>query len=139
MDPVKVQGVAEWLVPGKLKEVQSFLGFVNFYQQFIKGFSDIAQPLHALTQKSQTWVWGPTHQHAFETLKAAVTSTPVLTFPSDHGKFCLECDASNFATGAVLSQHQDDGTLCPITFMSKAFSDVEQNYQIHDKEMLAII
>ena len=87
MDPVKVQGIAEWPVPGKLKEVQSFLGFVNFYRRFIKGFSDIAQPLHALTRKSQTWVWGPTHQHAFKTLKTAVTSAPVLTFPSDHGKF----------------------------------------------------
>ena len=57
MDPIKVQGVAEWLTPGKLKEVQSFLGFINFYQQFIKGFSNIACPLHALTQKSQIWSW----------------------------------------------------------------------------------
>ena len=139
MDPVRVQGVTEWLVPRRLKEVQSFLGFVNFYQRFIKGYSDIARPLHALTQKSQTWSWGLTHQHAFETLKTAITSAPVLTFPSDHGKSCLQCDASNFTTGAVLSQHQDDGTLHPIAFMSKAFSEVEQNYQVHDKEMLAII
>ena len=107
MDPVKVQGVTEWPVPTRLKEVQSFLGFVNFYQRFIKSFSNIAQPLHALTRKSQTWVWGLTHQHAFETLKTAVTSTPVLTFPSDHGKFRLECDASNFATGACQSPSRD--------------------------------
>ena len=96
-------------------------------------------PLHALTRKSQIWSWGPAQQSAFETLKSVVTSAPVLTFPSNHGKFCLECDASNFATGAVLSQYQEDGTLHPITFMSKALTEVERNYQIHDKEMLAII
>ena len=69
----------------------------------------------------------------------AVTSTPVLAFPSDTGPFRLECDASNFATGAVLSQQQEDGTFHPIAFMSKAFTDVKRNYQIYDKEMLAII
>ena len=68
-----------------------------------------------------------------------MTSAPVLAFPSDTGPFRLECDASNFATGAVLSQQQEDGTFHPIAFMSKAFTDVEQNYQIYDKEMLAII
>ena len=68
-----------------------------------------------------------------------MTSAPVLTFPSDHGKFRLECDASNFATGVVLSQYQEDSTLHPIAFMSKALTKVERNYQIHDKEMLAII
>ena len=68
-----------------------------------------------------------------------MTSAPVLTFPSDHGKFRLECDASNFATGTVLSQYQEDGTLHPIAFMSKALTEVKRNYQIHDKEMLAII
>ena len=139
MDPVKVQGVTEWPVPTRLKEVQSFLGFVNFYQRFIKSFSDIARPLHALTRKSQTWSWGPTHQHTFETLKTAITSAPVLTFPSDHGKFCLECDASNVTMGTVLSQHQDDGTLHPIAFMSNAFSEVERNFHIHNIEMLALI
>ncbi len=63
----------------------------------------------------------------------------MLTFPSRSGLFCLECDASNFATGAILSQQQEDGLFHPIGFMSKSFSNTEQNYQIHDKEMLAIM
>ena len=72
-------------------------------------------------------------------MKEAITSAPVLTFPSQSGCFRLECDASNFATGTVLSQAQADGMHQPVAFMSKGFSDVERNYQIHDKEMLAIM
>ncbi len=139
MDPMKVHRVMEWPTPTKAKEVQSFLGFVNFYQKFICSFSDIACPLYALTHKTQRWVWGLAKEEAFEALKKAVTSTPVLTFPSQSGCFCLECDALNFATRAVLSQIQADGAHQPVAFMSKGFSDVECNYQIHNKEMLAIM
>src|SRR5258705_5333617 len=139
MDPMKVHGVMEWPTPMKVKEVQSFLGFMNFYWKFICDFSNIAHPLYALTHKTQWWVWGPTKQEAFDALKKAVTSAPVLTFPSQSSHFCLECNASNFATGVVLSQVQADGMHQPITFMSKGFSDVECNYQIHNKEMLAIM
>src|SRR5258705_6318513 len=139
MDLTKVCGVTEWPTPTKVKEVQSFLGFVNFYQKFICNFSDIACPLYALTCKTQWWVWGSPEQEAFDALKKAVTSAPILTFPSQSSRFCLECDASNFATGAVLSQAQADGMHQPIAFMSKGFSDTERNYQIHNKEMLAIM
>src|SRR5260221_1407058 len=139
MDPTKVHRVMEWPTPTTVKEVQSFLGFVNFYQKFICDFSDVAHPLYALTHKTQQWVWGSPEQKAFDALKKAVTSAPVLTFPSQSGRFCLECDTSNFATRVVLSQAQADGTHQPIAFMSKGFSDAECNYQIHDKEMLAIM
>src|SRR6266436_2516028 len=138
MDLMKVHRVTEWPTPMKVKEVQSFLGFVNFYQKFIRDFSNVTHPLYALTRKTQWWVWGSPEQKAFDALKKAVTSTPVLTFPSQSGCFCLECDASNFATRVVLSQAQADGTHQPITFMSKGFSDAEHNYQIHNK-MLAIM
>src|SRR6266446_2439620 len=139
IDLMKVHRVTEWLTPMKVKEVQSFLGFVNFYQKFICNFSNIAHPLCALTCKTQQWVWGSPKQEAFDALKKAVTSAPILTFPSQSSRFCLKCDTSNFATGAVLSQAQADGTHQPIAFMSKGFSDAEHNYQIHDKEMLAIM
>ena len=139
MDPITVQGVTNWPQPTKVKDVQSFIGFVNFYRRFIRNFSKIARPLHALTWKSKNWSWGAAEQQAFDALKNAVTSAPTLTFPSKSGLFRLECDASNFATGAVLSQQQEDGLFHPIGFMSKSFSDTERNYQIHDKEMLAIM
>src|SRR5260221_2639892 len=92
-----------------------------------------------LTQKSKDWSWGADKQQAFDALKSAITSAPMLAFPSKSRHFCLECNASNFATGAVLSQQQEDGLFHPIGFMSKSFSDTERNYQIHDKEMLAIM
>src|SRR5258707_303790 len=100
MDLTKVRGVTEWPTPMKVKEVQSFLGFVNFYQKFIHDFSDVARLLYALTCKTQRWVWGSPEQKVFDALKKAVTSTPILTFPSQSSCFCLECDTSNFATRA---------------------------------------
>src|SRR5258708_7049826 len=139
MDPMKVHGVMEWLTLGGVKGVQFFLGFVNFYWKFICNFFNIACPLYALTCKTQWWVWGSPKQEAFDALKKAVTSASILTFPSQSGHFHLKCDTSNFATGAVLSQAQADGTHQPIAFMSKGFSDAEHNYQIHNKEMLAIM
>src|SRR5260221_14405711 len=139
MDPVKVQGVTDWPQPAKVKDVQSFIGFVNFYWRFIHDFSKIAHPLHALTWKSKDWSWGAAKQQAFDVLKSAVTSAPMLAFPSKSGPFRLECNASNFATGAVLSQQQEDGLFHLIGFMSKSFSDTERSYQIHNKEMLVIM
>src|SRR5260221_13346114 len=116
MDLMKVHGVMEWLTPMKVKEVQSFLGFMNFDWKFIHDFSDIAHPLYALTRKTQQWVWGSPEQEAFDALKKAVMSAPVLTFPSQSGHFCLKCDTSNFVTGVVLSQVQADGMHQPIVF-----------------------
>src|SRR5258707_776649 len=109
MDPIKVQGVTDWPQPTKVKDVQSFIGFVNFYRRFIWNFSEIARPLHVLTWKSKNWSWGAAEQQAFDALKNAITSAPTLAFPSKSGLFQLECDASNFATGAVLLQQQEDG------------------------------
>src|SRR5258707_7923967 len=95
MDLMKVHRVMEWLTPTKVKEVQSFLGFVNFYWKFIHDFSNIAHPLYALTHKTQWWVWGSPEQEAFNALKKAITSAPILTFPSQSGCFCLKCNTSN--------------------------------------------
>src|SRR5260370_22452834 len=139
MDPVKVQGVMDWPQLTKVKDVQSFIGFVNFYQRFIWNFSEIARPLHTLTQKSKDWSWGAAEQQGFDALKSTITSAPTLAFPSKSSPFCLECDASNFAMGAVLSQQQEDGLFHLVGFMSKSFSNTERNYQIHNKEMLVIM
>src|SRR5258707_15751855 len=139
MDPIKVQGDQDWPQPSKVKDVQAFIGFVNFYQRFICNFSKIACPLQVLTWKLKDWSWGAAEQQAFDALKSAVTSTPTLAFPSKASPFCLECNASNFTTGAVLSQQQEDGLFHLIGFMSKSFSNMERNYQIHDKEMLVIM
>jgi len=140
MDPVKVAGVREWPTPENKMDVQAFLGFVNFYRRFIRDFSARARPLFDLTRSEQVWTWSGKEQAAFEDLKTAVTTAPVLVSPQESDPFRIEVDSSDFTTGAVLSQQSTtDGKWHPVAFYSKSLSSVEQNYEIHDKEMLAII
>jgi hypothetical protein len=140
MDPVKVAGVVDWPEPCNKREVQSFLGFTNFYRRFIKDFSHHARPLFNLTKNEQKWQWGSSEASAFRKLKELVTSAPVLTTPTDDQPFRIEADSSDFATGAVLSQLlTEDGKWHPVAYYSKSLSETERNYEIHDKEMLAII
>ena len=140
MDPVKVSGVAEWPVPTNKKEVQSFLGFTNFYRRFIQDFSHHARPLFNLTKNDVEWKWNLDEQTAFELLKGKIISAPVLALPDNSKPFRIEADSSDFATGAVLSQQSsEDEKWHPVAFLSKSLSLVERNYDIHDKEMLAVI
>jgi RNase H-like domain found in reverse transcriptase len=86
------------------------------------------------------WQWTPEEQSTFDSLKSAVTSTPILAFPDNSCPFCIEADSSDFAMGAVLSQQSPESRKWhPVAFLSKSLSPVEQNYKIYDKEMLAII
>lgn len=137
MDPIKVAGIKDWPVPKSKKELQSFLGFCNFYRQFIFNFSGTVKSLTKLTGNHK-WEWGTDQQEAFETLKEKMMSAPCLVIPNDTGKFRLEADASNSAVGSVLSQEQDDKWY-PVGFFSKSFSETERNYEIYDKEMLMIM
>jgi len=140
MDPVKVAGVREWPILENRTDVQAFVGFVNFYRRFIQDFSTIARPLFDLTRSNQAWNWGTKEQEAFERLKMAVTTAPILASPQDSEPFCIEADSSDFASGAVLSQQlPGEDKWHPVAFYSKSLSPVERNYEIHDKEMFAII
>jgi RNase H-like domain found in reverse transcriptase len=140
MDPVKVAGVAEWPVLTTKKEVQKFLGFANFYQCLIEGFSHHAKPPFELTKKDWKWSWGVDKQQAFNEIKNQVTSSPILCFTDDSKPFCIEADSSDFTTGAVLSQQLDDDFKWHlITFYLKSLNAVKWNYEIHDKEMLAVM
>lgn len=137
MDPKKVESVRAWREPTKKREVQSFLGFCNFFRRFIRGFSGVAKPLTALTGKGD-WVWTGKEQAAFEELKRRIAEEPVLLIPHDDGKFRVETDSSDYANGAVLSQLVD-GKWRPVAFRSRALNEVERNYEIYDKEMMAIM
>jgi hypothetical protein len=140
MDPVKIAGVVDWPTPSNKKEVQSFIGFINFYQRFILGFSHHVHALFDLTMKDVRFIWGLPQEDSFMKLKKLITSAPVLVLPNDNLPFRLEADGSGIATGAVLSQQQvDDNAWHPVAFLSKALNPVERNYEIHDTEMLAII
>ena len=132
--------VAEWPTLSNKKEVQSFLGFTNFYRRFIEGFSHIARPLFDLTKADSVFKWSSKEKIVFDTLQNRITSTPILTLPDNSRPYRIEADSSDFATRAVLSQQNpEDNKWHPVAFLSKSLSPVERNYKIHDKEMLAII
>ncbi len=96
----------DWPEPKNKREVQSFLGFVNFYRRFVKNFSHHARPLFDLTRKEQKWKWDSSEASAFRKLKELVTSAPVLITPADNQPFRIEADSSDFATGAVYLRFQ---------------------------------
>jgi len=140
MDEEKLSGALEWPVPTKVKQVQAFLGFANFYRRFIENLAKISKPLSNLTKKDCTWNWGIEQQNAFEALKKAFTMALVLRIPNDKDPFKLSTDASDFAIGAVLSQKDMQTNLWhPVAFFSKSLDVHERNYKIYDKELLAVI
>jgi len=139
MQKEKVEGVLNWPAPQNVKEVQKFLGLTNYYRRFIKDFARIAAPLHVLVRKEQKWKWEGEQEEAFEKLKAVFTIEPVLAIPDINREMRVEADASDYATGGVLSTKCEDGKWRPVAFISKLLNATEQNYEIHDKEMLAVI
>ena len=108
MTSTKVEEIRAWSTPEKVINVQSFMGFANFYRRFIKGFSKIAKPLMDLKKKGIKWTWTPSCQDAFDKLKEMFTTGPIRTHFDDTRPTKLETDASDFALGAVLSQRCED-------------------------------
>src|SRR5882672_6002513 len=138
MAPYKVQIIQDWPEPQKVKDIQSFLGFSNFYCHFIYGYSEITVPLTRLTHKGTTWHFSDEGHSAFKALKKAFTTAPVLTHWIPDTQITVETDASDYALAAVLSITTPNGELHPIAFHSRTFSTLELNYDVHDKELLAI-
>jgi len=139
MDPVKIDAIANWPTLTKVKNIQAFLGFCNFYRHFIKNYSTLAHPLFDLTKKDMPFQWGPAQTNTFQNLQQAITTSPVLLLP-DYGKpFTLITDASDYATGAILEQEDAFGRSHPVAYFSKSLQPAERNYEIHDKELLAIV
>ena len=141
MDPQKVEAILQWKLPTGIKDLQSFIGFANFYRRFIKGFSTIARPLTNMLKNVAPWPESLPEECkvAFEELKKAFTSAPILAYFDPKKKTVLETDASNWASGGVLSQYAEDGTLRPVAYFSAKHTPQECNYEIYDKELLAII
>ena len=136
-DPDKVEAVANWPTPVKLREVRGFLGLCGYYRRFVRQFSDIAAPLHAMTKKNRVFEWTADCQKAFNMLKTCLVSSPVLSLPRDGGGYILDTDASEHGIGAVLSQVQD-GEERVLAYASRLFSDAEKNYCVTRKELLAV-
>ena len=111
----------------------------SFYRRFIKGFSKIASPLHKLTKKDVKFEWTPNCEDAFQSLKAALTSPPVLRFPDTNKPFILTTDASTTALSYILRQKDENGVEYAIHYGGRALRGAEVNYQISELECLALI
>jgi len=137
----KVEAVLGWKTPESLTEVQSFLGFANFYRRFMKDYSKVARPLTELTKKSEEkkWAWNKEAETAFHDLKQRFTTAPILAHFDAARPIIIETDASDFAIGAVLSQRDEENRLHPVAFHLRKFHPAEINYEIHNKELLAIV
>ncbi|KAK3274914.1 hypothetical protein CYMTET_16929 [Cymbomonas tetramitiformis] len=141
----KVAAVRDWPELETVTHVRQFLGLAGYYRRFIHCFSEIAQPLTRLTKSDVPWEWGPMQQWAFEELKKALTSAPVLALPNIKGAadgtapFVVQTDASGIALGGVLMQDNGDGLgLRVIAYESRQFSAAEQNYHTGERELGAL-
>ena len=141
MDPSKLKAISSWPVPSSVKSIQKWLGFTNFYRRFIDNYASLAAPLHALTGKSppSPFILPPEALDAFNLMRDAFSSAPVLIHFDDSKESFLYTDASDYAIAAILQQHGSDGELHPVGYFSRKLQAAEINYDVHDKEMLAIM
>ncbi|KAI2665814.1 Transposon Tf2-9 polyprotein [Labeo rohita] len=140
MDEKKVNAVLNWPQPTTLKELQRFLGFLNFYRCFICQFSSVAAPLSAMVKKGATHLtWTQPALQAFHDLHQRFSTAPILHHPDPDKPFVVEVDASSTGVGAVLSQRQEDPPkLFPCAYFSHKLSSAERNYDVGNRELLAI-
>ena len=114
----KVKAILDWPVPWKIKDIQSFLGFANFYRCFIFNYSNIVVPMTRLTQKDTPWVWSTQCQQAFNTLKEAFTNAPILMHWEPNCPLIVEMDASDYAIAAILSLKKSNREIHLVAFLS---------------------
>jgi RNase H-like domain found in reverse transcriptase len=138
MDPAKVKVIQDWPEPRKVKDIQSFSGFANFYRQYIHNCSDIIVPLTWLTRKNIPWNSDESCKLAFLTLKQAFISAPILTHYKPGCPLVIKTDVSDYELAAILSQVESNGEIHPVTYLSRTFLDTKLNYDTHDKELMAI-
>ncbi|KAG1471288.1 hypothetical protein G6F57_011442 [Rhizopus arrhizus] len=141
--PNKVNAILSWPVPTNVQQVRQFIGLAQHYRKFIPGFADIASPLTDLTKgsghKCRTIRWTDECQKSFDLIKKKITTAPVLITPDMNKPFRIECDASDYAIGAVLLQEGSDGIWRPLAYESKKLSAAERNYPAQERELLSIL
>ncbi|CAO2172926.1 unnamed protein product, partial [Urochloa humidicola] len=133
-DHSKISAISTWPTPVNAKELCSFLGLAGYYRKFVRHFAIIARPLTSLLKKHTLFVWTSDHQTAFDTLKTALISAPVLAAPDFSQQFCIETDACASGIGAVLLQKGH-----PLAYISKPLGPKVADLSTYEKEYLAIL
>ena len=140
-NPAKTERIKNYPTPTDVTEVRRFLGLASYYRCFVPKFASIASPIHAPTKKRVPFQWTDECESAFNELKVALSTSPVLIYPKfgPGHSFILETDASTVGLGAVLSQMQDDGTIHPIAYASRSVDKHEKKYGISELETLGLV
>ena len=138
IDPAKIKSIQEWPTPENVKDVQAFLGLANYLRKYVKNFSGIGKCLTELTKKDTPFHWTEQRRKAFESIKQSIIQASLHKIFDTNKPIVIETDASDYAIGACLTQ-EHDGKKHPIAYYSRQMSPAEQNYDIHDKELLAIV
>ncbi|KAJ1332481.1 hypothetical protein BSLG_008783 [Batrachochytrium salamandrivorans] len=139
MDSAKVKALQDWPTPRKLRDIQVLLGFANFYRTLIPDYSNMTCHLTKLLKKDAPFSWGADQEKSISDLKKAFSNSSFLAHPCDSKPFILETDASDFAISGVLSQFDDLDQIRPVAFYARQMNSAERNYEIYDKELLAIV
>jgi len=139
MDPDKIRTIQNFQPPKNRKQIQAFLGFINFYRKHIRDLSKLTTILSNLLKKGITWDWTEQHQEAFEKIKQLFLEDLVIQYPDFNEDFYLSTDASSTAIGAELFQVDKDGKHRTIGFMSRTLKEAERNYYTTELELLAIV
>lgn len=139
MEEDKVKSIMEWPTPKSVKEVQQFLGLANYYRKIIDGYAGVASGLYRLTKKDQKFEWDDAAEKSFQQLKSLFGQGTIVATFSYEEPIILETDASDYALGARLTQPGSDGKYRPVAFWSRKMIPAELNYDVHDKELLAIV
>jgi len=139
MSQKKVEDILNWPAPRSMKEVQKFIGFTNFYRQFIQGFSKLTLPIQTLTHNGVMWNWTQQCQGAFEELKYRFMTTAILCHYYTERRKQIETDTSDLANARILSPYELDKRGHPLAFYNKRFLAAELNYDVYDKEMVVIM
>ena len=139
-DSSKIDQVSSWPIPQTVRDVRSFLGLASYYRRFVENFSSIAAPLTELTRKHARFVWSRECEQAFNVLKAKLCSAPVLAYPIFNSAvpFILKTDASDLGIGAILAQ-KHNGFERVVAYASRKLTQTEQNYDVCDRELLAVV
>lgn len=128
MDQVKVEVILSWHIPKIVKELRAFLSLARYYRRFIKGYGIISQPLNNFLKKGG-FQWSQVSSIAFERLKKAMTSAPLLALPDFNVEFIVETNASDIGIGVILLQKGR-----PVVYLSKALLGQRHAYSIYEKK-----
>ena len=137
-DPSKVEAIQELEPPTDVRGIRSFIGLTGYYRRFISNYAKIAKPLTELTKKNRRFIWTADCQQSFETLRRALTESPILAFPDVNKPYKLYTDASSYAIGSALVQETEMGERV-IQYLSHQLNETQQRWPTIEKEAYAIV